>query len=399
MLGDPATRERLRTISALGLVQIFSWGSSFYLLAVISGPLRAETGWSVGIVTAGISIGLLVSGVASIPVGRLIDTHGGRKVMAGGMILLATALSVIAFSRSELVYLGAWVLMGLGMAAGLYDAGFATLGRIYGEKARGPISALTLWGGFASTVCWPLSAVLVDALGWRGACLSYAALHVFVTAPICLFVLPKAKPRPAPDPGAPPGPPPVSVLRDARFWLFGLAMMITGGIAAFWSTHLITILSAQGLSVAAAVALGTLIGPSQVGARVVEMLGRGRHHPVWTTFAYAVCGVIGFGGLWLGVPAALAFIAYGAGNGLWSIARGALPLAIFGADRYARVVGMLALPTFTASALAPLVGGALIDRFGAAGAVPTSLALAFVPLGISGWLVIGHVRARRGAVR
>ncbi len=176
-------------------------------------------------------------------------------------------------------------------------------------------------------------------------------------------------------------------------------MMITGGLAAFWSTHFVTILTAQGLTVAAAVALGTLIGPAQVGARVIEMLGRGRHHPVWTTFAYAACGVAGFAGLWAGVPAALALVAYGAGNGLWSIARGALPLALFGADRYARVVGMLALPTFTASALAPLIGGALIDRFDAARAIPASLALALIPLGVAIYLLAGHVRRRPSPVR
>lgn len=388
--------ERNRVVSVLGLVQIFAWGSSFYLLAVISDPIRAETGWSTKLITGGISIGLLVSGLSAVVVGRLIEAFGGRKVMAGGMALLASGLTVIALAQHPGVYLAAWLLMGMGMAAGLYDAGFATLGRIFGAEARGPITALTLWGGFASTICWPLSAGLVEWVGWRGACLSYAAIHLCVTAPICLFGLPRATPRPEAAPGTAKARDP-SVLRDARFWLIALAMTITGGVAAFWSVHLITILTSEGATLAAAVALGAVIGPSQVGARVVEMLGKGRHHPVWTFVGYAVCGVAGFGMLWAGLPATLAFVAYGAGNGLWSIARGALPLSVFGAERYARTVGMLALPVFAASAVFPLAGAAAIDRFGTGWAVPGSFLLALIPLVVAAILLRGHLRA--GPVR
>ncbi|OWU85631.1 hypothetical protein ATO6_01485 [Oceanicola sp. 22II-s10i] len=388
-------RERLRTVSALGIVQIFSWGSSFYLLAVIAAPLREETGWPFGLVTAGISLGLLVSGVAAVVVGRLIERFGGRRVMAGGMGLLALGLTIIATSHHPAVYIGAWIIMGMGMASGLYDAAFGTLGRIYGKDARGPISALTLWGGFASTVCWPLTAFLVAWIGWRGACLSYAAIHVFITAPICIYGLPRAKnPQPvaAKNKDATPA---GSVLRDKRFWLFSVCMTVTGGLAAFWSTHLITILTSQGMTLAAAVALGTIIGPAQVGARVLEMLGRGKHHPVWTTFAYAVCAVLGFGGLALGVPATIAFLFYGAGNGLWSIARGAFPLAAFGPERYARTVGMLALPTFTASAIAPLLGGALIERFGTDNVIPASALITLVPFAAMLALLADHLRRKR----
>ncbi|MGH1424111.1 MAG: MFS transporter [Pseudooceanicola sp.] len=391
--------ERLRVVTALGVVQIFTWGSSFYLLAVLAAPLRAETGWSSTLVTSGVSIGLLTSGVVAVVVGRLIEADGGRRVMAGGATLLALGLVLIGTAQHPAVYLGAWLIMGMGMAAGLYDAGFATLGRIYGSQARGAISALTLWGGFASTVCWPLTAALVEWVGWRGACLSYAAFHLCVSVPLCLFAVPRPVPRvPKGDDDAAvvePG----SVLADVQFWLFALAMVVTGGLAAFWSTHLITIMTAKGLGLAAAVALGTVIGPSQVAARVVEMMGRGRHHPVWTVLAYAICGVVGFGGLWMGVPATLAFIAYGAGNGLWSIARGALPLAVFGPERYARTIGMLALPTFASSALAPLIGAMLIDRYGAAQAVPISAILTLIPLIVAAILVRNHVRARPGAVR
>lgn len=385
--------EQTRVVSALGLVQIFSWGSSFYLLAVISDPLRAETGWSTGLVTGGISMGLLVSGLSAVVVGRLIEAFGGRKVMASGMGLLAAGLVTIALAQHPAVYLGAWVLMGMGMAAGLYDAAFATLGRIFGVQARAPITALTLWGGFASTVCWPLSAFLVEWIGWRGTCLTYAGIHLLVTAPVCLFGLPRANPVPKPATGKNgPGRDP-SVLADPRFWMIALAMTVTAGVAAFWSVHLITILTSEGATLAAAVALGAVIGPSQVGARVVEMLGRGRHHPVWTFVAYAVFAVAGFGMLWAGLPATLAFIAYGAGNGLWSIARGALPLSIFGPDTYARTVGMLALPVFAASAVFPLAGAAAIDRFGTGWAVPGSFVAVLVPFTVAMILLRGHLRA------
>ena len=165
-------------VAALGIVQILAWGSSYYLLAVLAGPIARDTGWPYAWVIGGVSLGLLVAGLASVRVGRAIEEYGGRRVLAAGAVLLAAGLALMAAAPSVPVYLAAWLVLGLGMGAGLYDAAFSTLGRLYGAGARGAITALTLWGGFASTVCWPLSAWLVEGVGWRGACLAYAGLHL-----------------------------------------------------------------------------------------------------------------------------------------------------------------------------------------------------------------------------
>jgi len=195
------TDRRWRVIAAVGIIQILAWGSSYYLLAVLAGPIARDTGWSYPWVIAGVSLGLLVAGAVSIRVGRTIEEFGGRQVLAAGALLLAAGLAVMAIAPGVPIYLAAWVLLGAGMGAGLYDAAFSTLGRLYGAQARSAIVQLTLWGGFASTVCWPLSAWLVEAVGWRGACLAYASLHLAVTLPLALLRNPARGP-----PAARPGP-------------------------------------------------------------------------------------------------------------------------------------------------------------------------------------------------
>jgi MFS family permease len=182
-------------IAALGVIPVLAWGSSYYLLAVLAHPIAEETGWSYAWVVAGVSLGLLVAGAVSIRVGRTIEARGGRQVLGASAVLLAAGLLVMAAAQVVPVYLAAWLLIGAGMGAGLYEAAFSTLGRIYGAGARGAITQLTLWGGFASTVCWPLSAWLVEAVGWRGACLAYAGLRVAVTLPLALAVIPYERRR------------------------------------------------------------------------------------------------------------------------------------------------------------------------------------------------------------
>ncbi|WP_193188949.1 MFS transporter [Nisaea sediminum] len=390
-------KERMFTISLLGLVEIFAWGSTFYLLAVLAGPIAEDTGWSPIHVTGGISLGLLVSGICARKVGRLIQATGGRKVLASGMLLIACGLALLGFSNSIPVYLAAWCILGMGMSASLYDAAFSALGRIFGAGARSAITALTLWGGFASTVCWPISAYLVESYGWRSTCLAYALLHLLVMAPLCWFKLPKgdASPRRSAETDA--AETAVAAAFRVRFWCIASAGIMLAMVASVWSVHLITILTAQGYALAAAVGLGTLIGPAQVGARVLEMLGRERHHPIWTMISSTALVFLGFLGLQLGLPAAAALLAYGAGNGLWSIARGALPLAVFGPRDYPVIMGRLATPTLIAAAAAPLLGSVLIDRFGADGTL-FLLTLASVLPCLSALLLWSDLARRRDPV-
>ncbi|CDX40782.1 membrane hypothetical protein [Mesorhizobium sp. SOD10] len=280
-----ATAEHNRhvLVSALGLTQILAWGSSYYLPAVLAAPIAEDTGWSLASVVGGLSCGLLLAGLVSPVTGRLIQRHGGRPVLAASSLLLAAAHSLLATATAYPFYLIAWLLMGLGMSSGLYDAGFATLGRLYGQGARGAITNLTLFGGFASTVCWPLSAFLVEHGGWRTACLSYAAIHLAICLPLHLRIIPPPPPAaPAPTKDRSKEASATGRART-RFILLACIQTLAAMIASMLSVHLLTLLQLRGVGLAAAVGLGALVGPSQVGARVSELLiGRNRHHPIWT---------------------------------------------------------------------------------------------------------------------
>src|SRR5450759_2209873 len=180
MLDQQPALDRRLVITALGIAQILAWGTSFYFPAVFAEPIVRDTGWSLGYVIGGTSIGLLVAGLISPQVGRVIDRHGGQPVLLASSLFYSAGLIGVGLAPALPVYLLAWALIGIGMGTGLYDSVFAALGRLYGSGARGPITNLTLFGGFASTICWPLSAFMIDHVGWRIACFVYAGLHLFV---------------------------------------------------------------------------------------------------------------------------------------------------------------------------------------------------------------------------
>lgn len=377
-------RSRALVITVLGLTQIMAWGSSYYLIAVLARPIAADTGWALSWVVGGLSLGMLCAAAVSQRVGHAIHRHGGRPVLAASAIILAAGLVGLAMAQSLAAYLAAWVVLGVGMGAGLYDPAFAALGRLYGADARRAISTLTLFGGFASTVCWPLSAFMVEHLGWRGACLAYAAVQVFASLPLLMIVLPRAAPAlPAGEGGA-------RVLaaqdaaRDRRelrlfVWLASI-LMLGWAITSLVAVHLLTLLQAgHGLDLVGAVALGALVGPSQVAARLTEMALGGRLHAVWTLMASVAFVALGLVTLASGLPViAAAIVGYGAGSGLHSIARGSLPLALFGPSRYAIWMGRVATPTLAAGALSPSAGAVLIEWIGPQGAVNTLATLALV---------------------
>ena len=182
--------QQITTVAALGLTQIFAWGCSYYLPAVLATWVAVGTGWPLAWVVGGLSLGLVVAGLVSPTVGRLIQDYGGRWVLAISSVLLALGLVVVGLSQNLMTYLTGWTVIGLGMGAGLYDAAFATLGRIYREKARHAIGVLTLFAGFSSTICWPLTWWLVQMAGWRATCFIYAGLQLLMSLPIYLVFVP-----------------------------------------------------------------------------------------------------------------------------------------------------------------------------------------------------------------
>lgn len=383
MTNDPWVRGDKLLITVLGIAQIFAWGSSYYLLAVLAKPIVDDTGWPLTWVIGGVSFGLLVAGLVSPRVGRTIQHRGGRPVLAASAILLAIGLGVLAIAQTHPVYLLAWAVIGTGMGAGLYDPAFATLGRLYREAARPSITTLTLFGGFASTVCWPISALLVTHFGWRGTCLAYAAFHLIVLLPAYLYAVPRERKYQEnhlinPSVGGSVSTPRV-VGSPIFFSLLATTLTLSAAISTLMSVHLLTILQSRGIDLAAAVALGAVIGPLQFGARIIEFFIARYHHPVWTQFASTLLVGIGVVTLWMALPVlAVPIVFYGAGIGLESIGRGTLPLALFAGPRYAVVMGRLAMPGRMAQAAAPSVGAVLLGAYGPGGALATLVAVAGV---------------------
>lgn len=378
---------RLGVISALGVVEILAWGSSFYLPAVLAGPIATDTGWPLAWVVGGLSIGLLVAAIASPRVGIAIHRHGGRPVLAFAALLLAAGLVVIGLAPNLPMFLAGWLVIGLGMGCGLYDPAFATLGRLYGAEARPAITTLTLWGGFASTVCWPLSAFLVEQVGWRSACLTYAGLHLVVTLPLVLSLIPRAPALVTAGVEGPREDVPLTHREQRAFLLMAGVLVLGGTVMTLVSVHLITLLQARGVALGAAVSYGALIGPAQVAARIVEMANKGRHHPLWTLSVAMILIGAGLGVLAAGAPAVgLALVLYGAGNGIYSIARGTVPLALFGPARYPLLVGRLARPGLAAQALAPSLGAVALNYGGADAAYALLVALALANVALAGAL-------------
>lgn len=373
-----ARPDRRLAIGALGIAQIVAWGTSFYFPAVFAAPIVAETGWRLEWVVGGTSLGLLVAGLISPKVGALVAAHGGRPVLLASSLCFAAGLTTIGLAPSLPVYLAGWLLLGLGMGGGLYDAVFAALGRMYGRAARGAIASLTLFGGFASTVCWPLSAFMIDHLGWRTACFAYAAVHLAVALPLQMFAMRDGKSGPAFDAAAADGAQTDTRPGERRaVLLLALVLSLATGVGAIVVVHLLIILQAKGVAPATAVALGTLFGPAQVGARVVERVFGSRYHPFWTMLGACVLMAAGLGLLTAGAPSlALAILVYGSGYGLTWIGRGTLPLALFGPARFPRLMGRLAFPSLVVQALAPSAGALLLDAAGVAAALTLLLALA-----------------------
>ncbi|WP_119302613.1 MFS transporter [Dongia deserti] len=391
----PSPSPRL-VVSALGIAQILAWGSSYYLPAVLAAPIAEDTGWPLSWVIGGLSLGLLVAGLISPLIGRRIHAQGGRTILAASAVLLASGMIVLAISPNLFVYLCGWVIMGLGMACGLYDAAFSTLGQLYGDQARRAIAALTLFGGFASTACWPLSAFLVSELGWRGACVTYALIHLSIVLPLYLVSL--RGERAARGTAAPvKTESPRTAGLTLPFLLLAAVVTFSSLISTILSVHLLAILQAHDIALAAAVALGALVGPAQVGARFVEMMIARYHHPIWTMVASALLMLCGIGALWMNLPVlSLALVLYGAGLGIESIARATLPLALFDPKNYAPTMGKLAFPSLIAQAAAPSIGAFAMLHFGAGGTLATLTVLAAIKVGLVGAL---YACVRRGATR
>jgi hypothetical protein len=325
----------------------------------------------------GFSLGLLVAGLVAPHVGKSIDHHGGHVVMTIGSLVSALGLLGLTYAAHPIAYLAVWMLLGAGLAASLYDPAFATLGRIFGGAARSPITILTLAGGFASTVGWPATHLLIGTVGWRGTYLVYAALLVLVCAPLHFFGLPRTRAIMETNTDGQTAPEPARLLpQGAAFMLVVAAFASYAFVPSALSAHLLAIFGRTGIDAATVVLIGTLFGPAQVAARVCEFMFARNLHPLAVArgavslliAAFAMLAIAG-----ISTVTATAFaVMFGAANGLITIARGAVPLALFGPMGYGRVIGRIAGPSLIMQAMAPFVLAFAIER----ASDPAALALA-----------------------
>ena len=324
-----------------------------------------------------------------MPVSRAIDRAGGRGVLAVSSVVIALGQVALGLAHGPFALYGAWLVIGLGMAMGLYDAAFAALVWIHGPEARRPITGITLIAGFASTVGWPLTAFLTDTWDWRICCFAWAGINLAIALPLYIWCLSAPRyPRPRESVKAEAAAPAKSAAEDRRtFVLLAIWFAATAFVTSSLAAHLPRLLLAAGATAAVALLASTLLGPAQVAARLAEFFAmqRWRFHPLLT--ARVATGLLPAGGAVLalfGGPALAACtfaVVHGAGNGMITIAKGTLPLAIFGPAGYGYRQGLLAILARAMQALAPFVFAVTMEGFGAHGALALYAGLALMGLG------------------
>ncbi|MES2257483.1 MAG: MFS transporter [Pseudomonadota bacterium] len=383
--------EQRRTIAILAFTQIMSWGALYYAIAILAPDIGRETGWRSEVVVGAFSWSLLVSGLAATPVGVLLDRHGGRWVMASGSLLCGLGLILLSRTQTVGAYFAAWTLLGLAMAMTMYEAAFATLNRAFGMRSRQAISTLTLFGGFASTVFWPLTQYLDGVTGWRDAYLAYGIAHIALCMPLHLLLGDSAAPRIAASPGGELLQEPRShtlqeALRHPAFWKLAFAFSANSFIFSALSVHLIPLLRQYGHAAALAVWLSALVGPMQVAGRIGEMTIGRKALP-------QTVGKLTFGALPAALlvlllcgaqawAAALFCMLYGMSNGILTIVRGTIPQTLFGRKHYGAISGALAGPALLSRAAGPLAVAAIVHASGTpATLLSLLLAVALLSLG------------------
>lgn len=378
-------------VTGLGITQIIGWGTTYYALGALSPDIARSSGWPPSLIFGAFSACLLLSSLIASGSGKLVDRWGGRNAMALGSIICAAGCLTLGLGHAPWVFVAGWLLLAPGMRLATYDAAFATLSQMAGEHTRRSISYLSLFGGLASTVFWPVGHWLAGGAGWQNTFLIYAALHVLVCLPLHWFLLPAGAPRHA------------TAVEDGEETLAGrsrtLAMLAFAGVLAFnglvfaaISAHVLPLFTALGITPGHAVLLAACIGPAQVASRLLEIVIGHR----WSANAL---GLISFGLLPLAIllavlggfslPAlALFVLVYGASNGLVTIAKGSCSLALFGPVNYGRTLGTLTTPSLVLNALAPLAMAWVLQQLGAQAAMWLCLGFGAASLACMAWLAL-----------
>lgn len=356
-------RRGLATV--LGINQALTWGMSFYLPAILAQPAAEALGVDTIAILGAYSWSLVVSGLCAPRVGKWIDRQGGRGALLASIVIIAAGQAVLAGSTGMVMWYSGWTIIGFGMSMGLYDAAFATVGALLGREAGPTITGITLIAGFASTIFWTLGAALIGTLGWRGLMALYVGIMLAVNLPMVWALVPHVRGRGATAALSATGPAEDEPPRAGTFaaiclaGFFTLRWLITAAI----SVHILTLMQGIGLPLAQAVLVGAMIGPGQVAGRIAEWTIGNRIGLLTRARAGALLFPLGAVVLFVGGPgAAIAFaLLYGMSNGILTINRGTLPLAMFGPRGYATMLGWFALPVQLAQALAPTLSAPLVD--------------------------------------
>lgn len=368
-----SAERRTSVVLALGTAQTLAWGSTYYLPAILATPMAKEFDVSTGWVYGAFSISMLITALLGPSVGKRIDRFGGRGVLTLSSLIFATGLVVLGWSPNLPVFVAGWFIIGTGMGMGLYEAAFAALTAIYGKGARNSITGITLLAGFASTICWPISAWVDAELGWRATCFVWALAHLGLGLPINFLLIPKELGEHAKPAHLATGSAATGELVDEesmfsrRMLLLGFAFAVTWITSTAMAAHLPRLLEDAGATKTVAIAAAALVGPAQVAARLLEFGVLQRFHPLLSARLASITHPIGVIAVLLFGPAAayLFTILHGGGNGIMTIAKGTLPLAIFGPVGYGRRQGYLAAPARFGQAASPFVFALLIERYGA----------------------------------
>ena len=388
-----SNRREWPLVLALGTAQTLAWASTYYLPALLARPMAEGLGLSQTAVWSAFTLALLASAALGPFAGKAIDRLGGRPVLMTTSLLFAIGLLALSQAQGIASLFAAWLLLGVAMGSGLYEAAFAALVRLKGSHARASITGITLLAGFASTVGWPFTAWLESEWGWRAACMTWASLHLLVGLPLNASIprvtaaQPGAQHPPAPPPGgevqaAPPAPP------AGTAWLLAYVFAAAWFVSTAMAAHLPQLLVASGATLGTAVAIGALVGPAQVAGRLLEFGALRRLHPLWSARCAAAAHPLGVL-CWMtwGPVAGTAFaLLHGAGNGILTIAKGTLPLVYFGPTGYGRRQGLIMAPSRVAQAFAPLLFGLCIEKW-SAGALWVSAGL-----GLSAWAALMWLR-------
>ena len=377
-----------RVIAGLGFAQTLAWASSYYLPAILANPMAADLGLATPWIFVAFSCGLLVSGFLGPLSGRLIDVHGGHRVLPASNALFAVALLALGLASGPISLIGSWLLMGVAMSCGLYESAFSALARIYGAHARRAITGITLIAGFASTLGWPLTAWLEASYDWRTACFVWAGAHLLICLPLNALL-----PTGTHATHAVASDPPPRADRTKRWAMAALAFVFAGtwfGSTAM-AAHLPRVLQEAGATLPVAIAAAALVGPAQVAARVLEFWLMRRVQPIVSAQIASLAHPVGAGLLLAtGAPAAPAFaLAHGAGNGIMTIANGTLPLHLFGPGGYGLRQGLLMMPARFLQAAAPFVFDVLLSRVGT---LALGLTAAF---GVASFITLALLRTYR----